>query len=103
MPGNHLRRFAVVGEHSHAKQSSSLLRGCRRAFSCQAIVFGASRLGKMALGPHNFEKVYSDIPAVPPDGLILPGRGEPLEFLEPVLDEDQFGHGLGLLFLQLYH
>jgi hypothetical protein len=35
--------------------------------------------------------------------LFLRSRDEPLEFLEPVLDEDQFGHRLGLSLFELHH
>jgi len=35
--------------------------------------------------------------------LLISGRHEPLEFFEPVLDEDHFGHGFGLSFLGLHH
>ncbi len=38
-----------------------------------------------------------------PSRLILPGGGEALEFLEPVLDQDHFGDRLGLPLFQLDH
>ena len=37
------------------------------------------------------------------DFLLLPGGDKPLEFLEPVLDEDQLGQGPGLPFFHFHN